>query len=81
MKKKHRHLTQDQRFKIYLLHAEGKSLLKIAHTLGVHKSTISRELKRNHDPRVRVYPPDKSHILYAHKTMGLVPWMKRPSYN
>jgi IS30 family transposase len=63
MEKKHKHLTQDKRSEIYLLHAGGKSRGQIAQILGVHKSTISRELKRNKDPDVGVYLPDKAQIL------------------
>jgi IS30 family transposase len=63
MEKTHNHLTQEKRSEIYLLHAGGKSRGKIAQILGVHKSTISRELKRNKDPDVGVYLPDKAQIL------------------
>jgi len=63
MEKTHKHLTQDQRSEIYLLHAGGKSRGKISQILGVHKSTISRELKRNKDPNIGDYLPDKAQIL------------------
>ncbi|HBG35146.1 MAG TPA: hypothetical protein DDX01_07400, partial [Holosporales bacterium] len=41
----------------------GKSRGTIAKILGVHKSTISRELKRNKDPDIGTYLPDKAQIL------------------
>ena len=44
---KYKHLTECQRSQIQALKATGQSQVKIAQTLGVHCSTISRELKRN----------------------------------
>ncbi len=41
------HLTFDQRAQIYVLRNQGYSLGKIAKELGVHRSTIAREIKRN----------------------------------
>jgi IS30 family transposase len=41
------HLTRDERCQIYTLLQSGKSGRAIAKFLGVHHSTISRELKRN----------------------------------
>jgi IS30 family transposase len=40
-------LTQDQRYHISALLNVGKFQNDIAHKIGVHKSTISREIKRN----------------------------------
>jgi len=40
-------LTREQRYQIYALKKIGHNQTEIADTLGVHKSTISRELKRN----------------------------------
>lgn len=45
--KKYKHLTCEQRYQIECLLQTGQSQTKIASILGVHKSTISRELKRN----------------------------------
>lgn len=42
-----RHLTEKQRYVIFTLHKRGISQKEIAHELGVHKSTTSRELRRN----------------------------------
>ena len=45
--KRYRQLTQEDRYHIYVLRQEGYSLNDIAVRIGVHKSTISREIKRN----------------------------------
>ena len=43
----YRQLTREQRYAIYLGKQEGKSQTAIAQQIGVNKSTVSRELKRN----------------------------------
>lgn len=45
--KTYRHLTENQRYHLYLLLKEDFSLTAISKKLCVHKSTISREIKRN----------------------------------
>ena len=40
-------LTQEQRYAIYALNKRGETQTKIAETIGVHKSTVSREIRRN----------------------------------
>lgn len=58
MSKSYKHLTIVQRHKIKALYQAGHSLSFIANQLGIHKSTVSRELKRNarqwgsYDPNV-----------------------------
>jgi len=47
MTKKYNQLNLEQRYKIEAYLAAGKSQTAISKLLGVHKSTISRELKRN----------------------------------
>jgi len=47
MSKSYKHLTIAQRHKIKALHQAGHSLSFIGTQLGIHKSTVSRELKRN----------------------------------
>jgi IS30 family transposase len=47
MSKSYKHLSLTQRHKIKALHQAGHSLTFIAAQLGIHKSTVSRELKRN----------------------------------
>lgn len=44
-------LTQEQRYQIYALKKTKHSLAEIANVLDIHKSTVSRELKRNHGQR------------------------------
>jgi IS30 family transposase len=44
-------LTQEQRYQIYALKKTGHSRSEIAEVIGVHKSTVSRELKRNRGGR------------------------------
>lgn len=44
-------LTKEQRYTISSMHERGYSQKVIAETIGVHKSTISRELRRNCDQR------------------------------
>ncbi len=41
------HLTPFEREKLMSLHSNGTGISEIARCLGRHKSTISRELKRN----------------------------------
>jgi IS30 family transposase len=43
----HKQLTQEQRYHIYGLWKAGFNQVEMAKAIGVHKSTISREFKRN----------------------------------
>ena len=43
----YKHLTEKDRLCIWTMRRERKSQAEIARTLGCHRSTISRELKRN----------------------------------
>lgn len=47
MPKGYRHLTYEKRCQIYTLLKSGHAKTEIAELLGVHRSTITRELKRN----------------------------------
>jgi transposase, IS30 family len=47
MKNKYFQLTQEQRYKIEALFNGGYNNSAIASRIGVHRSTIGRELKRN----------------------------------
>ena len=49
------HLVISQRYEIYYLQKQGFNSTDIAKNLGVHKSTISRELNRNSDGRNGIY--------------------------
>lgn len=57
-----KHLTKEQRYVIASLHKRGESQESIADEIGVHKSSISRELKRNSGKR-GAYNPMKAHQL------------------
>ena len=52
-------LTQEQRYQIYTLKKMEHSQTEIAGCIGVHKSTISRELRRNQGKRG--YRPKQAH--------------------
>ena len=54
-------LTQEQRYQIYALLKTEQSQTKIATVIGVHKSTISREVGRNSGQRG--YRPKQAHHL------------------
>lgn len=49
--KKYKQLSQEQRYTIAQLFKQGATLTFIAATIGVHKSTVSREMKRNRSKR------------------------------
>jgi IS30 family transposase len=54
-------LTQEQRYHIWALKKAGLNQTAIAQEVGVHKSTISRELRRNTGQRG--YRPKQAHVL------------------
>ena len=54
-------LAREQRYQIYVLKKVGLSQAKIAGLINVHKSTVCRELKRNHG--LRGYRPKQAHAL------------------
>ena len=51
----YKHLTREQRYAIYLGKQKGKTLEMIARSIGVHKSTVSREMRRNSTPKASMY--------------------------
>lgn len=52
-------LTREQRYQVYALKKAGHMQVEIARVVGVHKSTISRELSRN--TGLRSYRPKQAH--------------------
>lgn len=54
----HKHLSHEQRYQIYALLKADKSQKEIARILGVHPSTICREIKRNRG--LRGYRPGQA---------------------
>lgn len=68
--KSYHQLTQEQRYQIYALRKTKHSLSEIATVIGVHKSSVSRELKRNRGQRG--YRPQQAHELaLERRTIGL----------
>ncbi len=55
------HLTQEQRYQIYALMKAGFNRTQIAAEISVHKSTVSREVRRNRGQRG--YRPKQAHEL------------------
>jgi len=55
----YKQLTQEQRYQIYALLKTDHNQTQIATVIGVHRSTISRELNRNHGQRG--YRPKQAH--------------------
>lgn len=51
-------LPTEERYNISAYLQSGKSGSEIADFVGVHRSTISRELRRNRDKRNGIYKPD-----------------------
>jgi len=61
MKNTYTQLSSEERDKIAILRAEGKSINKIAKMIGRNKSTVSREIKRNKSAVYNVYLPHRAH--------------------
>ncbi len=64
-KNRYYQLTQEQRYKLEAYLNTGKNQVEIANLLGVHKSTISRELKRNVAKRgqgAKIYGASKAQV-------------------
>lgn len=47
MTKNYKHIKETNRLRIYALILEGQSIERISQEIGVHRSTIYRELNRN----------------------------------
>ena len=64
------HLAQNQRYQIDALLKQKTSQTRIADILGVHKSTISRELSRNRvfcSPAKNVVPNKDGCFMYSRR--------------
>jgi len=59
--RKYKQLTYKERYQIYALLKEGLHYTQIAKNIGVNKSTISREIRRN-SKSVKQYHPDRASI-------------------
>lgn len=58
-----KHLSKEQRYAISLMYKENKTQTEIAKSIGVSKSTICRELKRNMRPHGKVYNCSEAHLV------------------
>lgn len=63
-------LTQEQRYQIFAYKKAGYNQSEIAHQIGVDKSTVSRELKRNRG--FRGYQPKQAHQFSLQRKKGKV---------
>ena len=72
-------LTQAQRYQIYALRKTKHTLKEIAEVIGVHKSSVSRELKRNRGRRG--YRPQQAHELAAERRQKVVPRITAEVWN
>ncbi len=61
IKRTYYQLSCEERDKIAILRAKGKSVSDIAQRIGRDKSTISRELKRNRSPIYNIYLANRAH--------------------
>jgi len=61
------HLTQEERYHIETLRKQKVSLSKIAAGMGRHKSTVSRELRRNQGQRGYRYQQAQRKALQRHQ--------------
>ncbi len=62
----YKQLTREQRYQIYALKKAGHGQMEIADLVGMHKSTISRELQRNRGQR-GYRPKQAHHFALAHR--------------
>ena len=67
MPKGYTHLTREQRYQISFLKKRNIPPSEIAGTIGVHRSTVYRELKRSITSKGQIYAPSKAHKDYCLK--------------
>jgi IS30 family transposase len=58
-----RYLDRDERYELARLKDAGHPQAEIGRRMGRSASTISRELKRNRDPRTGQYQPERAHAM------------------
>ena len=61
------HLTTEQRYKIQVLHEKNYALTEIAKEIGKDKSVVSREIRRNKDPRSGTYKAALAQYYYTQR--------------
>ena len=64
----YQHLSQTERYQIYILMKDGKTQTQIAKLMDRHKSTISRELARNTGGKG--YRPRQACLLTQERSLG-----------
>ncbi|MDH6299753.1 IS30 family transposase [Polynucleobacter sphagniphilus] len=64
----YQHLSQTERYQIYILMKDGKTQTQIAQLMDRHKSTISRELARN--TGLKGYRPKQACLLAEERSLG-----------
>jgi IS30 family transposase len=64
----YQHLSQEERYQIYILMKDGKIQTQIATLMDRHKSTISRELARNMG--LKGYRPKQACLLAKERSLG-----------
>lgn len=75
--RKYKHLRESQREKLCKMRLSGVSMAECARALGVDKSTVSRELKRNSaEVAFGVYLPDRAENLYRGRRKVCHPHVK-----
>jgi transposase, IS30 family len=62
-----KHLTQEQRYTISVMKEKGYSQKEIGEAINKHKSTVSRELRRNCDQRSGKYTKDLAQRKYTQR--------------
>ena len=76
--KKYRHISSEERSKLYLGLAQGIALAEIARQLGRSKATIYREIKRNKKVGVGYLPDSASGFARRRKYRGFLKLQKNP---
>ncbi len=71
-------LTQIQRYQIYALQKTKHSQVEIATVVGVHKSSVSHELKRNRGERG--YRPQQAHELAVGRRSKFIPRITKKNW-
>ena len=71
-----KHLTQEQRYEIYGYLSAGFTKTQIAGMLGVHKSTITREIQRNGHGWTKQYYPIEAQRR-AERRWGQRKWLRK----
>ena len=64
----YQHLSQTERYQIYILMKDGKTQSQIAKLMDRHKSTISREIGRN--TGLKGYRPKQACLLAEERSLG-----------